>query len=337
MTAESAPNVCVALEIDGAQLERVRRACAAARVVQLSAEARRLLREGAVIDGPGRPELDAALAEAEVLFSWARLPADLPERAPRLRWVQVASAGVDPMLKAGLLGRGYTVTNASGLHATPIAEFCALAMLTFAKGLQRTMRSQVKHEWSRFMPSELRGATCGILGLGAIGHETARLAKAFGMRVLATRRHPHGAPPPHVDAAYGPDGTDTVMAEADYVVLAVPLTPETRHLVDARRLALMKRTAVLVNIARGAVVDEPALVAALRDGRIAGAYLDVFAQEPLPADHPFWDMENVVVSPHISGGVPDYLARATSIFVDNLARYCAGQPLANVVNPALGY
>jgi phosphoglycerate dehydrogenase-like enzyme len=201
------------------------------------------------------------------------------------------------------------------------------------------MRRQAERRWDRSIEArEISGTTCGIIGMGAIGGETARRARALGMRVLATRRSitargeddlAHELLPPS-DLGY-------LLRESDWVVIAAPLTPETRGLIGAEELRQMKPSAVLVNVGRGPIVDEQALIAALRDGVIAGAGLDVFDQEPLPADSPLWDMENVVVTPHFSSGSDHYTTRAADIAADNLRRYLAGEPLRNVVDIERGY
>jgi len=285
-----------------------------------------------VVFGFWGAELHAALTRA------GEGPDSLQEAAPRLRWVQLTSAGADRLLGSGFSEQGVRVTTVSGLHATPIGEFVLCAMLMFAKGAPTSMRAQVRHEWARFAPTELRGKTVGVVGMGNIGREVGRLARAFGCRVVGTTRSAS-------ERETTPDGYEVLPAaelrrllgESDYVVLSVPLTEETRGMIDEAELHAMKPTAVLVNIARGAVVVEQALARALRDGWIAGAALDVFEKEPLPAESPFWDMENVILTPHISGGTEIYNERAVAIFTDNLRRYLAGEPLRNVVDPARGY
>jgi phosphoglycerate dehydrogenase-like enzyme len=260
------------------------------------------------------------------------------DAAPHLKWIQLTSAGADRLLGSGFIEDGIVVTTVSGLHATPIGEFIIGAMLQFAKGANRTSRAQVRHEWTRFAPTELRGKTVGIIGIGHIGEEAARLAKAFGCRVIATRRSATSVTSAeYADEVRPADDLLRVLGESDYVVLSMPLTPETRGMIGERELRAMKPTAVLVNIARGPVTVEADLIRALSEGWIAGAALDVFDQEPLPPESPFWDMENVIVTPHISGGTEIYNARATRIFAGNLRRWLAGAPLENVVDPARGY
>jgi phosphoglycerate dehydrogenase-like enzyme len=296
--------------------------------------------------------LHGAFEQAEVVFGFwgaelhtALLPPGsaggartIADVAPRLRWIQLTSAGADRLLGSGFVEGGITVTTASGLHATPIGEFVIGAMLMWAKGAPRTMRAQLRREWVRFAPTEFFGKTVGIVGMGHIGAEVARLAKAFGCRVVASRRSVDApATHEHADALLPPGDLARLLGESDYVAVCVPLTPETRGLIGERELRAMKPTAFLVNIARGAVIDEAALVVALREGWIAGAALDVFDREPLSAESPLWEMENVIVTPHVSGGTEIYNRRAVEIFTRNLRRYLAGEPLENTVDPSRGY
>lgn len=291
-----------------------------------------------------RRELEDAMAGAEVLFGfWGPTllemypnPGALRAGAPRLRWIQLTSAGMDRAARSGLVESEFMLTSASGLHATPIGEYVLLVMLMFAKGAPKFVRAQDRREWVRYMPQELFGKTVGIVGLGHIGGEVARLAKALGCRVIAMRRSESSADE-RVDAFVPRSELPRLLGESDYVVLSIPLTDETRHMIGEAELRAMKPSAVLINIARGAVVDEAALVRALKDGTIAGAGLDVFEQEPLPPESELWGMENVVLSPHISGGTEIYNQRATGIFCDNLRRYLAGEPLLNLADASRGY
>ena len=262
----------------------------------------------------------------------------LREAAPRLKWIQLTSAGADRLLNSGFVEQGITVTTVSGLHATPIGEFVIGAMLMWAKGAPRTMRAQLRHEWARFAPTEFYGKTVGVVGLGNIGDEVARLAKAFGCRVIGTRRSATSrGSTPNVDLVLPASELHELLREGDYVAVCVPLTPETRGLIGEAELRAMNPSAFLVNIARGPVIVEEALVRALREGWIAGAALDVFDKEPLPPESPLWDLENAIVTPHVSGGTEIYNQRATEIFCDNLRRYLDGAAMRNVVDPARGY
>lgn len=293
-----------------------------------------------VVFGFWGPELHSALtyAAAKDRTTEASAVETLREAAPDLKWIQLTSAGADRLLSSGFIESGITVTTVSGLHATPIGEYVLTTMLMWSKGMHRTMRAQAKHEWVRFAPTELAGKTVGIVGLGHIGAEAGRLAKAFGCRVIATRRSATGpASAPHADEIMPPADLPRLLAESDFVVLCVPLTAETRGLIGERELRTMKPSAVIVNIARGPVIVEQDLVRALQDGWIAGAALDVFEQEPLPPESPLWDLENTILTPHISGGTEIYNERAVAIFVENLRRYRASEPLENVVDVARGY
>ena len=283
---------------------------------------------------PLPPELEQLFARAEVMLAWRVLPG-IASVAPRLRWVQLLSAGVDHVPQIG--DNRVVVTNASGIHAVPISEYVLGVMLVLAKRLHLAFDSQRQKRWQRFgfTPSELEGKTLGIIGLGHIGRAVARLGRAFGMRVVAMKRTP-GAEE-DVDELLPADRLHDLLAQSDFVVLAVPLTHETRQMIDEAALRSMKRGACLVNIARGAVVDEEALSRALREEWIAGAALDVFEKEPLPEDSSLWGLENVIITPHMAGGSERYMERAVALFADNLRRYLAGEPLRNVVDLERGY
>ena len=295
----------------------------------------------------GRSALRDALAahpETEVVSSFFP-PDETIELAPRLRWIALPSAGADEALRAGLVREGGpVVTTSRGIHAVPISEFVYSVLLMWVRHWPQMLALQHAHDWpaqerrAALTARELNGATLGLVGLGAIGRRVAQLGRCFGMRVIATRRGAaSGTTDPDVDALFPLAQLDTLLAQADFVVIAVPGTPATYHLIGAPQFHAMKPSAFLVNIARGSVIDEPALVEALRSGAIAGAGLDVFENEPLPADSPLWDMPNVFISPHISGATPVYSHRFTDLLLENLARYRAGQPLRNVVNLERGY
>jgi D-2-hydroxyacid dehydrogenase (NADP+) len=293
-----------------------------------------------------RRELEEAMSWAEVLFGfWGQTLVELYPNldtlrrlAPNLRWVQLTSAGIDRAARSGLLESEIMLTSASGLHATPIGEFVLCVMLMFCKGANKFVRAQQRHEWVRYMPLELFGKTVGIVGLGHIGSEVARLAKAFGCRVIATRRSANERTQDDLaDELMPPSDLPKLLGESDFVVLSVPLTQETRHLIGEAELRAMQPSAVLINIARGAVIDEGALVRALKEGWIGGAGLDVFEREPLPPESELWDTENVILSPHLSGGTEIYNERAVGIFCDNLRRYLAGERLMNLADPKRGY
>ena len=347
--------VTLALPLAEELLERVRRVDERLQVTALTRAQRRAYRGGRPLWAgyvePPQPEdeseeeatarLQEILAQTEVVLSNPVVPEDIASRAPHLKWLQLTSAGVDRLLDAPVVRSQVKVTTASGIHATPISEYIIGAMLAFAKGLPRAMRAQEERAWNPYLPPELEGATAGIIGMGAIGRRTAELAKGFRMRVLGMRRsvktRAAETGDPSFDEYVPPADLPYLLRESDYVVVAVPLTPETRRLIGEAELRSMKPGAVIVNIARGAVIDEGALVRALKEGWIAGAALDVFEREPLPAESELWGLRNVLLTPHISGGTPRYMERAVELFCDNLRRYVAGEPLVNVVDPARGY
>jgi phosphoglycerate dehydrogenase-like enzyme len=276
-----------------------------------------------------------------------------PARAPRLRWLQLHTAGVDHVLDTPLWRSDVVITTSRGIHAPVVAEYALMMILAFAHRLRRMLAYQSQAEWPsqrwrKFAPQELRGATVGVVGYGSIGREVGRLAHAFGMRVLGLHRGEAGAvgyelpelagrPGVEPDQLYTPDRLAEMLPECDYVVLTLPYTSATHHFIGEAALRTMKPTAVLVNVGRGAVVDEAALVHALREGVIASAALDVFEQEPLPADSLLWEMDNVILSPHIAGFTPRYDERATTLFAENLRRYLVGEPLLNRVERGRGY
>ncbi len=299
---------------------------------------------------------DAAVAEAEVLYTLGYFPD--PARAPRLRWIQTHSAGIDhaahePIMQA----EDVEITTSSGIHATTIAEYCLMMMLAFAYRLPAMLRLQTKAEWpdkqhKTFTSRELRGLTVGIVGYGSIGRELARLADSLGMTVLAAKRdlkHPELAEDKYQEAGIGdptgeiparlypPEALASMAAECDFLVLITPLTGSTRHLVGEEVLNAMKKSAVLLNVARGSIVDEKALISALAAGKIAGAALDVFEEEPLPPTSPLWQMDNVIISPHVAGNSSRYHEKAAALFAENLQRYVEKRPLLNRLERKRGY
>lgn len=259
--------------------------------------------------------------------------------APRLRWLHTVSAGVERFMVPELVGRpDFTLTNNSGPYDVPIAEFVLATMLSAAKHLSDYQRAQERSTWDKdHRHSELRGATVVILGLGSIGGEVGRLAHAFGMRVIGVRRRLDLPGIPGVTEIVPPERLAEVASDADYLVVAAPLTPATRGIVSADVISRMKKTAWLVNIARGAIVDEAALRAALTERRIGGAALDAWWTEPLAAESDWWRMDNVIVTPHVSHSSPQVKVRTRALFLENLRRWKAGEPLLNVVDTAAGY
>jgi phosphoglycerate dehydrogenase-like enzyme len=279
-------------------------------------------------------EFVAGLPEVEVLFVM-RPPRGHWARASRLRFIQTIGAGVDSVLPAPDLPERVLIANARGLHADHMSEFAVALLLALAQRLTRVLEQQREHRWRPFVRETLEGRTLGILGLGAIGEAVARKARALGMRVIGTRRS--GEPSPHADRIYPPSGTDEVLGQSDAVVVLLPLTPETRGLLDRQRLSRMREGAFLVDLARGEIVDEEALAESLKQGHLGGAALDVFAEEPLSAESPLWDTPNLLVTPHMAGLIGDYLDRALEIFFENLGRLERGEPLRNEVDRERGY
>jgi phosphoglycerate dehydrogenase-like enzyme len=294
-------------------------------------------------------EVTAALDEGvEILFTFHG-PSRM-EGAPRLRWVQLFSAGADHLMDTPVWGGSTVITTTSGIHACTVGEYVLASMLAFSHRFPRLFEHQKRSEWpedrfAKLVGHELRGHTVCIVGYGSLGREVARLCGCLGMRVLAVKRDPEnrrdagfifpdcGDPEGTIPAAfYSPEGLRVALAESDYVVIAVPATPFTRQLMGEGELRAMRRHAYLVNVARGSVVDQEALVRALREGWIGGAGLDVFDPEPLPADSPLWQLDNAIISPHISGFTHRIADYATDLFAENLRRYLAGEPLLNQVD-----
>lgn len=293
--------------------------------------------------------------ETEVAYTYSNhLPS--PEHASRLRWAQLYSAGAERLLEDPLFKTDILFTTMSGIHATPIGEYVLTTVLAWFHRLPLLLDWQHQQNWQRnsslkaeFLPQEIRGKTLGVVGYGSIGREVARLAKAFGMRIVAMQRgndhrdtgfvfpdtgDPEGSLP---ERYYQPEQLHAMLQVCDVVVIGVPLTKQTYHMFDRAAFGAMKPGAFLVNIARGDVCDEDALIQALADRQIAGAALDVFHKEPLPTDSPLWKMPNVLISPHITGLSEHYDERGAQVFEANLRRYLKGEPLYNLVNKERGY
>lgn len=276
-----------------------------------------------VADNPR--ELLAHASSADVVLlapRHARTVTDVWRELTSARWIHTLAAGVDA-LPFDLLRRSeIVVTNSRGLYGDALGEFAIAAMLWFAKDLPRLIRNQAARRWEPYIVDRLEGKTVGIIGYGGTGRAVGRRAEALGMRVLPVRRR----------GELGDPTVDDVIAECDYLVVSTPLTPATFRLVTRERIAKMKPTAILINVSRGAVIEEPALAEALAARRIAGAALDVFETEPLPADHPLWTLDNVLISPHTADHTADSHQRAMAFFIENLRRFQRGEPLENVVD-----
>ena len=332
-------DVLVTMRFNEAQLERIRKASPEIRV-------------------RCEPADTADYRAVHVLYAMMP-PRDIVTKAPALAWVQLHMAGVNALDEHPLYtGTSVPLTTTSGVHAATIAEYAVTVLLALAHRVPRMVEWQGKgvwppdeQRWPLFVPTEVRGATLGIIGYGSIGRELARIAtSAFGMRVLALKRDPSQ----RVDTGYALPGTGdptgvlpeawlspselpALLQRSDVVVMCAPLTRETRGMIGARELAAMKPSAYFINVGRGPTVDESALAAAVGEGRIAGAAVDVFAQEPPPANHPLYRVDNVIVSPHVSGFLASYDDRCAELFAENLRRFVGGEPLVNLVDRAKGY
>ena len=309
-------------------LARIAAAAPGARLVMLSHEG--------LADGP--------VDDVEVLLH-GFLAADAYERllvrAPSLRWVHSTAAGVERLLTPAARARGLSITNARGVFNRPIAEYVLMMVLAVSRRLPQLLELQAERTWQPLEGRELRDITLGIVGFGNIGRTVAELAAPFGPRVIAMRRDPAPRPdepplPPGVELR-GPGAFGDLLVASDFVVLTLPLTVETEDLIDDRALALMKRTAWLVNVARGRLIVEQALLRALREGRLGGAVLDAFRDEPLPPTSPFYDLANVIITPCTSWSSARVLDRSVELFADNLHRFAAGKPLRNSVDARAGY
>ena len=331
-------NVLVTMPFGDALLEKIRSVSPEVRVTRTDAER-------------------ADYSDVDVLYTM--FPSRKVARAPRLKWVQLHMAGPDALHDHPIYTESaVALTTTSGVHAGTIAEYAITVMLALAHRVPRMVEWKNRGEWPPdeqrwplFVPTEIRGATLGLVGYGSIGRELARIGKsAFGMTVLACKRDPSqrrdlgyqraGTGDPEgvfPDGWFGPDGLHELLGRSDVVVMCAPLTRETRRLFDAKAFGAMKPSAYFINVGRGGSVDEAALVQALADGRIAGAAIDVFAQEPPGNGHPLYAADNVIVSPHVSGFLPTYDASCTDLFAENLRRYLAGSPLLNLVDRAIGY
>lgn len=256
-------------------------------------------------------------------------------KANNLKWVHALTAGVERMIFPEIQNSNVILTNSRGIHGIPVSEHVLSIMLAFTRCLNVLLRQQMEKTWKRIYPTEIHEKTIGIVGLGSIGREIAKKAKGLGLQVLATKRNT--SPEIFVDKMYSPDRLLEMLALCDFVVIALPLTEDTKDLLGIEHFTAMKRSAYLINISRGNVIRQDELVQALQDGLIQGAGLDVFAQEPLPEDSPLWEMPNVIISPHVAASSPYYLDRAIKLFADNLARFANGGEMFNIIDKQKGY
>ncbi len=300
-----------------------------------------------VVDREGKAKDGGDLRDGEVFMRWwsPRSASEAVfEQAPHLKWMHTPSAGLDQVLFPALVESDVTLTNSSGVHAIPISEWVILYILAAAKRLPELLTAQREHKWQRDIKlQELSDKTLLILGYGAIGREVAKRAAPLLGRVIAARSGSKGKDeannPPNLEVTYGTEAWKSAIPKADFVAVCLPLTAKTKGIVDAATIALMKPSAWFINIARGNIADEDALLHALQEGRIAGAGLDAFSEEPLPSNHPLYSLpeSKVILTPHISWNSPLIESRTLDLFLENLRRYKAGQPLLNVVDKRAGY
>ncbi len=288
---------------------------------------------------PFPDELLPLVPRAEVLLT-LRLPPGVPESTPNLRWIHSQAAGIDYVDRApGLLDAGVVITSSSGVHARPLGETVVGAIIALAKGFPQAVRRQGRHEWLRYTPEDVAGKLVTIIGAGKIGTAIAEWCHVMGMRVIGVRRTApaEGSDIGPFGRVVGQDGLAEALSVSDYVVLCAPRTPETVGMIGVSEFASMKEGARFINVARGDLVDEGSLITALESGRVGGAYLDVFATEPLPDESPLWDMENVLITGHSGAGSADRDEQVVEIFLENLGRYLGGRPLVNVYEHGRGY
>ena len=318
-------------------LDRIRAAAPGARIVMVSVEG--------LADGP--------LDDVEVMLrGWLSSDAfdRLLARAPRLTWVHSATSGVERALTPASRERRLVVTNARGVFSRPIAEYVLMMILAVSRRLPQLLELQRERTWQPLEGTELRDVTVGVVGFGSIGRTVATLATSFGCQVVAVRRHSELEATPRstddeglsaaelrLDRVGGPETLPELLAESDFIVLAAPLTPETEDLINADTLAMVKPGAWLINVARGRLINERALLRALRDGHLGGAVLDTFRDEPLPPMSSFYDLPNVIVTPHTAWSSGRVLDRSVELFCENLRRFASGEPFLNVVDPDAGY
>ena len=291
--------------------------------------------------GKTAEELGDAVGEGRVLFNWTGSKTSVKrilETAPRLEWIHAMYAGLDRSLFPELIESPIPLTNGSGVFSQSLGEFVMLGILYFAKDVPRRLKAQAEHKWDVFDNAEISRQTVGIAAHGDIGRAVSQRAKAMGMRVLATRRNTAPrAGDEDVDRVYPASELHAMLPECDYVVVTAPLTPQTKGMIGAREFGLMKPSAVILNVGRGPVIDETAMVEALRTKRIRGAALDVFDEEPLPAKHPLWELDNVLITAHCADHVEGWVESAVVFFVEQFGRWRRGEPLKNVVNKTAGY
>lgn len=296
-----------------------------------------------VVHLAGYDGIEEQIRDAEIVIAWSLWPEQI-KNAAGLRWIHSPAAAVHQLMYPELVESDIVVTNAREVHGPVVAEHVIALILALAKKLPQAVRLQQEHAWGQAVlwndlprVREIAGATLGLVGVGSIGREVAKRAAALGMLVMAIREHPKKGSPEGVQKVFGPAQLEEFLALPDYVVLAAPVTPSTTSLMNAERLARMKPEACLINVGRGPLVDEAALVNALREHRLAGAALDVFPREPLPPDSPLWEAENLLITPHTAALTEKLWSRHYDVIRENLRRYLAGEPLRAVVDKRKGY
>jgi len=300
----------------------------------------RMLKDLPHVVGNRLDDFSQAAKEAAAIFYWSGsrdLLRSVLLACPSVRWVHSRSAGLDSLLFPELVESDIPLTNGSGVFSQSLGEFALAMILYFAKDFPRMLRNRGAHRWEQFDLDAIAGQTAGIVGYGDIGRAVARRVHAMGMHVLALKRHVPASADPFIDQFYKPEELTKMLGRCDYVVAAAPLTPETRHMVSDAAFAAMKPSAVVINVGRGPVIDQAALVRALEQKKIRGAGLDVFEQEPVPAGDPIWKLENVFVSPHCADHTRDWLEQAMLFFLRQYERFRNGEALENIVNKKLGY
>jgi len=311
--------ILVSFDLDQKYIEKIQ-SCLPEIVVRKSSDPKVLLSE---------------IRDAEILLA-GRFSSEMFAAAKELKWVQAVAAGVDRFLFYDFVSSDVILTNARGVHPAQVSDHALALILAFSRKLNKFIKFQLEQKWVRLGCEELQGKVIGIVGLGAIGREIARKAKCFGMKVVALDKNV-AVPPSFVDELLKPPSLLTLLKQSDFVVLSVPLTQETERLIREPELTAMKKDGILINVSRGRIVQEQALVNALKENKIGGAGLDVFEEEPLPPHSELWAMENVVITPHVAGSTPYYWSRVCDIFCENLRRYVSGQPLINVIDKKAGY
>ena len=301
-----------------------------------------LRRAAAIVLGDSAQDFNGAAGDAEIILNWSGSLALLQQvfgMSRRVRWIHSRAAGLEQTLFPGLIESEVILTNGSGVFSPSLGEFALAAILYFAKDLRRMIRNQIAGVWEPFDIAMISGQTLGIVGYGSIGRAVAARAHALEMNVLGLRRHVPRQPTrdPLISQFYAPEQRLEMLPRCDYIVVTVPLTEQTRSLIADAEFAVMKKNAVVINLGRGPAIDEPALIKALVEHRIRGAALDVFDQEPLPQGHPFYSLENVLLSPHCADHTPDWLYDAMRFFLAQLAAFRNGETLLNVVDKHLGY